>query len=125
MAHEINNPKAVLLLNLPILQTAFADAAAAARDSAERQARSPWPAFPYAEMREELPALLADCLESAGRIKRIVEDLKDFVRSEKEGFSETVDLREVAEAAVRLAGAAMRKATGRFRSRLRGRGLRR
>ncbi|MFA5515792.1 MAG: response regulator [Desulfuromonadales bacterium] len=111
VAHEINNPTAVILLNLPILRDVFADVLPLLEGRAASLA-----GIPFEEMRRELPVVLADCQASAGRIKRIVEDLKDFLRSEKEGFSELVDLREVAEAAARLAGSSIRAATDRFRS---------
>ena len=68
----------------------------------------------YAEMREEIPSMHTEILDSAHRIKRIVEDLKDFVRQDSKGFFEAVDLNEVVRAAVRLAGNNIKKATDNF-----------
>ena len=58
--------------------------------------------------------MLDEMLEGARRIKRIVEDLKDFARREDAPRQERVDLNTIVRAAVRLVDAPIRKATGRF-----------
>ena len=65
-------------------------------------------------MREQVPQLFEDLLQSGRRIKHIVEDLKAFARKEDAPRLEHVDLNAVARAAIRLAGPAVRKATRRF-----------
>ena len=70
--------------------------------------------LPYSRMREEIPRSL-DKLQDAGkRIKRIVDDLKDFARQGDIACTEIVDLNSVAQAAVRLVEPSIRKATTRF-----------
>jgi polar amino acid transport system substrate-binding protein len=114
VAHEINNPNGQLLLNLPVLKDVYLDA----RDALERHWRDN-PGFtlgglPYAVMRDELPGMLDEMLEGARRIKRIVEDLKDFARREDAPRHEPLDLEAVLRAAVRLVEPSIQKATHRF-----------
>ena len=113
VAHEINNPAGLILLDLPILRAAFADAldALEARGDTEPLTLA---GLPYARMREQVPQLFEDLLQSGRRIKHIVEDLKAFARKEDAPRLERVDLNAVARAAIRLAGPAVRKATHRF-----------
>jgi polar amino acid transport system substrate-binding protein len=65
-------------------------------------------------MREELPGMLDEMLEGARRIKRIVEDLKDFARREDAPRHEPVELDAVVRAAARLVDPSIQKATHRF-----------
>ncbi len=55
--------------------------------------------------------MLDEMQQSAGRIKRIVEDLKDFARQDSAALDELVDLSQVAEAALRLVDNSLKKAT--------------
>jgi polar amino acid transport system substrate-binding protein len=114
VAHEINNPNGQLLLNLPVLKDVYLDA----RDVLERHWREN-PGFrlgglPYATMREELPGMLDEMLEGSRRIKRIVEDLKDFARREDAPRHDPLDLGAVVRAAIRLVDPSIQKATRRF-----------
>jgi polar amino acid transport system substrate-binding protein len=70
--------------------------------------------MPYARLRDEIPRLQAEILEAAGRIRRIVEDLKEFAGAEPPEFRQAVDLNAVVQAAVRLTGNALKKATDAF-----------
>jgi polar amino acid transport system substrate-binding protein len=114
VAHEINNPNGQILLNMPVLKDVYLDA----REALERHWREN-PGFtlgglPYEAMREELPGMLDEMLEGARRIKRIVEDLKDFARREDTPRHEPVDLGAVVGAALRLVDASIHKATRRL-----------
>jgi polar amino acid transport system substrate-binding protein len=118
VAHEINNPNGQILLNMPVLKDVYLDA----REVLERHWRED-PGFtlgglPYSRMREELPGMLDEMLEGARRIKRIVEDLKDFARREDAPRHEPVDLDAVVRAALRLVDPSIQKATHRFETSL-------
>jgi polar amino acid transport system substrate-binding protein len=52
--------------------------------------------------------------EGANRIKRIVEELKDFARQDNSAATEAVDFKAVVRAAVRLVDSSIRAATSRF-----------
>ncbi len=115
IAHEINNPNGFILLNLPTLKAAFHDASEVL-DAHQREVDPHFKlaGIPYARMREELPRMLDEVLAGGKRIKRIVEDLKDFARREDAPRLEPTDLNVVARAAVRLVEARIQKATRRF-----------
>jgi polar amino acid transport system substrate-binding protein len=118
VAHEINNPNGVILLNLPLLEKAYNDAMPLLEDHYRRSGdfRLGW--LNYSRMRTEIPELLNETIASAGRIKRIVEELKNFARQEDADFCDNIDLNRVAESAVRLVEPTLRKATDRFSTRL-------
>ena len=114
VAHEVNNPTGLILLNLPHLQKAWDDAEPVLEEH-YRQAgdfRLGW--LQYSRMREEIPQMLTEMQEGARRIKRIVEDLKDFARRDDADLSAAVDLNAVVAAALRLVDNSIRKATRHF-----------
>ncbi len=118
VAHEINNPNGVIMLNLPHLEKAFTDAMPLleARYQEKGDFRLGW--LHYSRMRTEIPELFKETNASAMRIKRIVEELKNFARQEDADFFEKVDLNKVAESAVRLVEPTLRKATDQFTTQL-------
>jgi polar amino acid transport system substrate-binding protein len=114
VAHEINNPNGFLLLNLPTLKGIYLDALEVL--DAHRRAAGEFTlgGIDYATVRDEVPRMLDEMQGGARRIKRIVEDLKDFARREDAPAFEEVDLNAVVQAAVRLVEPSLRKATRRF-----------
>jgi len=60
--------------------------------------------------------MLDETLEAAGRIKRIVEELKDFARQDTAAVTAGIDFNTVVKAAVRLVDSSIRKATNNFRA---------
>lgn len=114
VAHEINNPSSLLLLNLPVLRDAYADARPVLDEHHRQQGDFPLGGLPYSRMRDEIPSMLDEMLEGTQRIKRIVGDLKDFARQGDSDLGERLDLNEVVGTAVRLVDNSIRKATDRF-----------
>ncbi|OGU16426.1 MAG: histidine kinase [Geobacteraceae bacterium GWC2_53_11] len=114
VAHEINNPTGLILLEAPTVKRFFADASKVLDQYYRDNGDFTCGGLPYSRMREEIPRSL-DKLQDAGkRIKRIVDDLKDFARNGDVSCSELVDLNSVAQAAVRLVEPSIHKATTRF-----------
>lgn len=114
VAHEINNPNATILLNAAVLKEIGEGTLQLLDELWRERGELPLGRMPYARLRLEIPRLQSEVLEAAGRIRRIVEDLKEFARSEPPDICQEVDLNEVAQAAVRLTGNALRKATDHF-----------
>jgi PAS domain S-box-containing protein len=114
VAHEINTPTGVILINGEILKKMSADATEILDVHYRRHGEFQLGGVDYAELREELPLLQDELLESARRIKRIVQDLKNFSRQERYDLSETLDLNEAAQTAERLVASVIRKSTSRF-----------
>jgi polar amino acid transport system substrate-binding protein len=113
VAHEVNNPNGLILLNLPILKDVYGDALETLETRYREQGDFQLAGLPYSRMRDEVPHMLEDMSEGAARIKRIVEDLKDYARQDSVARREPFDLNLVAQAALRLVDTSIRKATAR------------
>jgi len=111
VAHEVNNPNGLILLNLPILRDVYGDALETLEERYQEQGDFPLGGLPYSRMRQEVPHMLEDMSEGAARIKRIVEDLKDYARQDTAARREPFDLNTVTRAALRLVETSIRKAT--------------
>jgi polar amino acid transport system substrate-binding protein len=117
VAHEINNPNGFILLNMPTLREAYLDALEILDAHQRVHGDFEVGGIPYARMRAEIPRMLEEMMDGARRIKRIVEDLKDFARREDAPRLERLDWNAVVQAAVRLVDNSIRKATSRFEAR--------
>jgi PAS domain S-box-containing protein len=102
VAHEINNPNQLVLLNAQVLADAWADAMQILDRYAEHEGGVTLAGLPHAEMRDTIPTLLRDMHESAQRIERIVNDLKNFARPGSSGGLGWVDVTAAAQRALRL-----------------------
>lgn len=118
VAHEINNPTGLLLLNLPIIQDAWRDCELTLEERFREQGDFDLGGLPYSQMREEIPALLDDMHNGARRIKRIVNDLKDFSRQEDDDIQEAFNLNDVVNTTTRLLDNNINKYTDNFSTRL-------
>jgi polar amino acid transport system substrate-binding protein len=117
VAHEINNPNGLILLATPSVKAFVLDALEVLDDRAGDEGDFEIGGVPYSRARAEVPRLLDQMQDGSRRIKRIVEDLKDFARRQDAPRLEPVDLNVVAQASLRLVENAVRKATGRFEAR--------
>ena len=114
VAHEINNPNGLIQLSLPQLTKAYQSAEPILDEYYHQHGDFKLGWFSYSRMRKELPQMLDEMLESSNRIKRIVEDLKDFARRNDSGVDDKADLNAVTRSALRLVDNALRKATNHF-----------
>ena len=114
VAHEINNPNGLILLNLPILKDVYDDVLETLEARYREEGDFTLGGLSYSLMAAEVPHMLEDMSEGAARIKRIVEDLKDYARQDTVARMEPFDLNLVVQAAVRLMDASLRKATQHF-----------
>ena len=115
VAHEINNPTGLILLDISILKRAERDTARILEEYYQENGDFSLGGISYTEMRKEIPRVLEEMQEGAKRIKRIVNDLKDFARRDDSGDQGLLLLNDVARVAVRLVEPTSRKATHRFR----------
>ncbi|RTE65569.1 GHKL domain-containing protein [Amphritea opalescens] len=114
VAHEINNPSSLLLLNLPVLKEAYQDAEEILENHYQTNGDFIMGGLNYSRMRDEIPPMLDDMLAGTQRIRRIVDDLRDFARQGPADLSETVDLNEVLATAIRLVDNTIRSSTDHF-----------
>lgn len=116
VAHEINTPNGIILMNLPVLTEAWEDASVILDKHLQEHGDFPFGGLSYSRLRSEFPAMLADMFDGARRIRQIVNDLKAYARQEEPGGAVELDLNEVIRNAVRLADVSIRKATTRWRA---------
>ncbi len=114
VAHEINNPNSIALLNLPLLTRSWESAKPILDEFYEENGDFAIGGIEYSEMRNRLPRICHDLEESAMRIKQIVVDLKDYARQESSGQMEPVNITEVVKSGVRLTSNSIHKSTKRF-----------
>lgn len=114
VAHEINNPNGLILLNMPILKEVYRDAADVLEERFRESGDFSLGGLPYSRMQREVPLMLEEMQEGAKRIKRIVEDLKDFARKDDAAAMEMIDINDVVHAGLRLVDSSIRKASAHF-----------
>ncbi len=115
VAHEINNPNSIALLNLPMLARTWESVKPVLDEYYEENGDFTVAGLEYTEMRQQLPILCSELEESAVRIKQIVKDLKDYARQESSGAMTEIDLNEVVRSAVRLTTNVIHKSTNYFK----------
>jgi polar amino acid transport system substrate-binding protein len=114
VAHEINNPNALILLNAPMIIDYLRDVQPIVDDHYRQQGNFTAAGIPYSRMRTKIPLKLLEIQEGAKKIKRIVDDLKGFARRDETGHAGVMDVNAAAQIAVRLVETTIRKATNHF-----------
>lgn len=114
VAHEINNPNGLIMLNMPRFIEAFQAGTPILEAYYREHGDFMFGCLKYSRMREELPLMLEETFNGARQIRRIVDDLKGFARRDDSGSDGTFDLNEVVRAAARLVDNALRQATKRL-----------
>lgn len=114
VAHEINNPTGIILMNMPTLRKIFRDAEHILDRYQEEHGEYSLGGLPYKRVREEVPLMLEEMQDGAQRIKRIVNDLKNFARKDDAATQQLLDLNEVVQTAVRLVEVTTRNMTNAF-----------
>ena len=113
IAHELNNPNGLLLLNIPLLVAAFKEMHPVLEKHFEDHGDFKVAGLPYSRMRDEIPLILEETNDAARHIKTIVEDLRDFSRQSVDEMEKT-DINDIATNAARLVRTSMEKATHNF-----------
>lgn len=114
VAHEINNPNGLIQLSLSQLSKSWPDVVPILEEHYQRHGDFKLGWFNYSRMREEIPQMLDEMTDSSHKIKRIVEDLKDFARRNDSGYNDSVEFDGVIKAALRLVDNQLRKSTNHF-----------
>lgn len=102
VAHEINNPNGLILLNLPRFEEVLRASQPILDEYRRENGDFKLGRYSYDRLREELPHMLSETQDAAKRIKRIVSELKDFARRDSADLTEEVDLNLCVQAALRL-----------------------
>jgi signal transduction histidine kinase len=102
VAHEINNPNQLVLLNSRVLAEAWDDILGILDAYHDRNNEFILGGLPYTDMRQSIPTLVRDIHDGALRIEHIVSDLKDFARPRALGTHAAFQLNDTVERALRL-----------------------
>lgn len=114
VAHEINNPNGLVMVNAPLLIDMWPDLQSVLDSRFQEQGDFRLGRLDYSRLREEIPRMLLAIYHGGQRIKTIVEDLKDFIRPENSENFEFFEIDQTAQAAVRLVNNKIKNATGNF-----------
>jgi len=118
VAHEINNPTGLLLYNLPLLKKTYRVVEQQLEERFVQEGDFMIGGLCYSQLRNDIPLMIDEMHEGAIRIKRIVEDLKDFARKDSCELNEILQINEIVRAALRLVDNSIRKSTTRLTVRL-------
>lgn len=111
VAHEINNPNGLIMLNLQTLRDVLHDAL---DELAQHNPEARVGGLHLSRARQLVPQLATEMEDSSRRIREIVEDLKDFAYRDTQERSCIFDLNLSIAKALRLAHNAIRKSTDHF-----------
>jgi signal transduction histidine kinase len=114
VAHEINNPNGLILMNTTMLKEMHEDIGRITDERYENEGDFDVGKWRYSEVRENLGQMLTETVEASKRIVRIVEDLKNFSRRDDSALDELVNLNSVSMAAIRLLDPTIKKSTDSF-----------
>lgn len=118
VAHEINNPNSIAMLNTSMLFRAWESAKPILDEYYQENGDFLVAGLLYSEMCEQIPRLFLELEESARRIRNIVHDLKDYARQDTTRHMEQVEINEIVKAAVRLNHNKIKNATRNFSTNL-------
>ena len=102
VAHEINNPNNLTMMNARAVAEAWGDAQPILEDYHHENGDFLIGGLPYAEMRQTVPDLIRDMHAGAQRIERIVNSLKDFARPRQQAVQATLQVNDAVQRAVNL-----------------------
>jgi len=111
VAHEINNPNQVVLMNAKMLATAWDDAVDILDTYEQDNGTFSLAGLPYTEMRDTVSTLVRNMHDGALRIERIIDDLKDFARPRVRGVHTIVQVNDAVQRALRLLGHLIKRHT--------------
>lgn len=115
VAHEINNPVTSLMLNAPNLKKTWAVVTPFLDERFKDDPDQKLSNFPYKDLKKRIELILNGMGESAARIKRIIDELKDFSRPAGEGkdlnINQDVNLNRVIKKSLDLTKTIINKST--------------
>jgi|GEM_PF-536505 len=113
-AHEINNPTNFIMLNTPMLEEAWNGIRPILDEYYEENGDFIIAGMTYSEMRERIPALFSGIVDGAGRIQKIIDNLKNYVRKGTPDMTESIDINAVLRSTLTLLSHLIRKSTHHF-----------
>lgn len=115
VAHEVNNPNHLVLLNTQMLADTWDDALPILDAHAQKSGDFLLGGLPYHEMRDTLPLLIQDLHAGAQHIECIIDDLRDFARPGVRRRQEPVCLNAAVQHGLRLMRHLIQRKTTQFK----------
>jgi PAS domain S-box-containing protein len=100
VAHEINNPNNLIMVNAPMILQAWRDADRILESHHREDPHFSLGGLPYSEMRAIVPRLLQGVSDASHRIKGVVENLKGFSRPGPRDMECPIDVHKAIHTAV-------------------------
>jgi PAS domain S-box-containing protein len=114
VAHEVNNPNQLVLMNTQMLADTWDDAVPILDAYAQAAGDFRLGGLPYPELRDTLPLLIQDLHAGAQHIARIIDDLRNFARPCAHRCQEPVCLNDAVQHGVRLLRHLIQRKTTQF-----------
>ena len=114
VAHEIHNPNYSITLNADIMSRVWHDVMPILNRYYQENGEFLLAGIPYTQADEKLAPLIKGISQSAKRIQKIVQSLRDFARRDAGQLTDRVDVNSVVEAATFILSNQIRKLTDRF-----------
>lgn len=114
VAHEINNPTGLLLLNTPVIKESYQDIESILEQHYEKSGDFIMGGLKYSRMRQEIPKMLDDMLDRANRIRRIVNDLRDYSQQSSPELNQNIHLNSLVSTAIRIVKRTIERSTNNF-----------
>jgi len=114
VAHEINNPNNFIMANTQLLERSWSDALYILREYYRDNGEFFIGGVPFSELEARSPGLFAGIRDGAGRINGIVTNLKNFARNDVSLENSTLDINQVATAAIAILHFELNKFTDMF-----------
>ena len=115
VAHEINNPNNLIMLNAPILRKAWKSIEPVVEAYYKKNGDFCIANIPYNIIREEIPMLFSGISDGAQRIQEIVQELKFFVRNDNIDINKSLDINHVIKKAILLTENLIKEKTNHFK----------
>ncbi|GBC63649.1 hypothetical protein DENIS_4647 [Desulfonema ishimotonii] len=113
VAHEINNPNSFITYNIPLLEETWEIFEPVLSEYADRHPDLTASNVPFRELIEDMGEIIRSVRTGSERINRVVSDLKDFARTDKEGAHRPLSVNRVIEKTLTIVGAQLRNTVGR------------
>ena len=109
IAHEINNPINLIMLNLPLLQKVWHDFLPIMREHTSKEPNRKYGGLTYDFLQENLITLISDMEMASDQVANTVMDLKTFAKQSNIADKQQIQIHASVENAVRLAQSAIKE----------------
>jgi len=114
VAHEINNPATSMMLNAPNLKKAWNSFYPILDEHFKDDMDAMICMMPYGDLRSRIESMLTAIEDGAFRIKRIINELKDFSRPSGAKLEDSIEVNQVVNKSLGLMKTIIRKTTSSF-----------